>query len=849
MCAWDLARNVYAMPAFGRGVPVFSTGAAIVRTPTGSDPHRRPAVTSYDRGAASLDELCLGIESVRDQDKNEATTRLQVIDKLLMDVLGWPSDQVNCEEYHEGGFLDYVVGDPQSHLVLEAKKVGLHFEVPAGTDSGTLSLRQFIEHSSTNEKAVEQVLEYCQHAGIPIAVLCNGDQIVAFLGSRADGVAPKDGDAVIYKSLVDARAQFAALWDQLSMHGVESGALARQLSSNQTLAVPPPPLSASIHQYPGYRIGSAMETDLSILGDLFIQDVVNDDSVTEDFLTHCYCSSGALSQFASVSKEILRSRYASLGKQVQVSDARDKKGPNQELQKSLVPGSLTTRPIVLLGDVGVGKSIFLKHLFRLDAKDVLENTVVFHIDFLNHSGLNADVSAHIVEAIRREFEGSRSVDISEDKLVRAVYNAEINRFKKGVNGPLEVDDPVEFRHREIDMLEAHLSAQMEHVRRTMEFLRASRGLNFVVALDNVDQHEIEFQDRLFIVAHSLAAEWPATVFLALRPDTFHQSRRSGALAAYQPRVFTVSPPRSDQVIVKRLKFAAERLKADGRLPGFPAGLTLDSTTLLVYISVLTKAFTDNQKLISVVDNLSSGNTRRALDFISTFVGSGYVQTSRILELAAAGDTYVVPPHEFLRAILFQDHKYYDPESSPVPNLLWISTRSSQEHFLLPILLGSVQHLGKGEQNGFVSKSRIFASTQPLGFSPTDIDIHFQRAIEADLVEVSDVDDPQALARVTPAGAYMHQSLISDFAYLDAIVVDTPILDPKYRSRIRDVQPIENRVERVEAFIEYLDESWPFGDEPMAFSWPRAREAALTEVERVKNGAKRASTRRSQTGNW
>lgn len=806
-------------------------------------------MTSYDRGVASLAELCADVGFVREQDENEATTRLHIIDKLLMDVLGWPPDQVSCEEYHEGGFLDYVVGAPQSRLVLEAKRVGLHFEVPVGTDSGTLSLRQFMDHSPTNRKAVEQVLEYCQHAGIPIAVLCNGHQIVTFLGSRADGVAPKDGDAVIYKSLEDARAQFGALWDQLSMHGVESGALARQLSSNQTLAAPPPPLSASIHQYPGYRIGSAMETDLSILGDLFIQDVVNDESVTEEFLAHCYCSSGALSQYAAVSKEILRSRYALLSDQVQVSEARDKKGPTKELQHNLLPGSLTTRPIVLLGDVGVGKSIFLKHLFRLDAKEVLEDTVVFHIDFLNHSGLDADVSSHIVEAVRRELEVSRSLDIGEDKLVRAVYNAEINRFKKSVNGPLESDDPAEFRRREIDMLEGHLNAHMEHVRRTMEFLRASRGLNFVIALDNVDQHDIEFQDRLFIVAHSLAAEWPATVFLALRPDTFHQSRRSGALAAYQPRVFTVSPPRSDQVIVKRLKFAAERLKEDGRLPGFPAGLTLDSTTLLVYISVLTKAFTENQKLISVVDNLSSGNTRRALDFISTFVGSGYVQTSRILELAAGGETYTVPPHEFLRAILFQDHKYYDPESSPVPNLLWISTRSAQEHFLLPILLATVQQLGKGEQNGFVPKSRIFASTQPLSFSPSDIDIHFQRAIEADLVEVSDASDPQALARATPAGAYMHQTLISDFAYLDAVVVDTPILDPKFRSQIRDVQPIESRIERVEAFIGYLDEAWPFGDEPMAFSWPRARETAVAELQRVKEGAKRASSRRSQSGNW
>lgn len=804
-------------------------------------------MTPYDRALASLDELCTETESGDHSDRNEATTRLQVIDKLLMDVLDWPVDQINCEEYHEGGFLDYVVGNPQSRLVLEAKRSGLHFEVPAGTDSGTLSLRQFYEHSPINKRAVDQVLEYCQHAGIPIAVLCNGDQIVTFLGSRGDGVAPRDGDAIIYKSLRDARTQFTALWDQLSIHGISTGALSRQLSSRQSLAAPPPPLSSTIHQYPGYRIGSAMETDLSILGDLFIQDVVNDESVTEEFLAHCYCSSGALSQYAAVSKEILRSRYAALSKQVKTTDARGKKGPAEGLTSSLIAGSMMTRPIVLLGDVGVGKSIFLKHLFRLDAKEVLKEAVVFHIDFLNHSGLDSDVSSHIVEAVRRELDRSRSLDLGDDKLVRAVYNAEINRFKKSVNGPLETSDPAEFRRREIDMLGTHLSMHMEHVRRTLEFLHASRHLNFVVALDNVDQHDIKFQERLFIVAHSLAAEWPAAVFLSLRPDTFHKSRRSGALAAYQPRVFTVSPPRSDQVIVKRLKYAAERLKDDGRLPGFPAGLTLNSTTLLVYISVLIRAFSENQKLISVVDNLSSGNTRRALDFISTFVGSGYVQTSRILDLAAEGHTYIVPPHEFLRAILFQDHKYYDPESSPVPNLLWISTRSQQEHFLLPILLATVQQLGKGEHNGFVPKSRIFSATQPLGYSPSDIEVHFQRAIEAELIEVSDVSDPQALVRATPAGAYMHQTLISDFAYLDAVVVDTPILDPQFRSQIRDVQPIESRIERVETFINYLDSAWPFGDEPMTFSWPLARGVASAEIERVKEGSKRASSRRSPTG--
>ena len=57
-----------------------------------------------------------------------------------------------------------------------------------------------------------------------------------------------------------------------------------------------------------------METDLRILGDLFIQDIVREETITDEFLAECYCSSGALSQYAVVSKEILKSRYTALSR-------------------------------------------------------------------------------------------------------------------------------------------------------------------------------------------------------------------------------------------------------------------------------------------------------------------------------------------------------------------------------------------------------------------------------------------------------------------------------------------------------------------------------------------------------
>jgi hypothetical protein len=797
-------------------------------------------MTTYEQGKQTLLALA---ESTRDFDGNEATTRLRLINVVLKDVLGWPADEISCEEHVDGDYLDYVLGSPSKKAVVEAKRTARTFDVPAGVTSGIRELATVRGYNAKNEAAVDQVLAYCQSAGIGVAILSNGHQFLGFLGSRSDGRRPVEGKALFYESLDAIYDDFPRFWDYFSRDGLARGDLSRTLQASSTLPPPPSPLSSRISGYPGYRIGSEMETDLRILGDLFIQDIVRDDTITDDFLAECYSSSGALSQYAVVSKEILKSRYTVLSQHVNTEDARDRRGTNPHLKDDILAGALVKRPIILLGDVGVGKSIFLRHLFRIEASEILDRTVVFYVDFLKHSGLIDDVPNHIVNVVGDTLRESLGMELTDRDFVRAVYNQEINVFKRGIYGQLEEDDPTEYRRREIEMLESHVSNEYEHARRALQFLQASRGLNFVIALDNVDQHLPVFQEQIFVAGQSLAETWPGAVFMSLRPDTFHASRRSGALAAYQPRVFTVSPPRVDQVVLKRLQFARKQLVEFGRLPGFPEGLTLDSTSLLVYIDVLIKAFETNEELIRLIDNLSSGNTRRALDFISTFVGSGYVQTARILQAHDRGDQYIIPLHEFVRAILYGDNQYYDPNTSPVPNLFDLSRVDGKEHFLLPHLFATVENLGERESAGFAEMPSVYRELQALGYTPEQIDHHFNHAIERQLIEVAEHGASAKVARITPAGAYLWKVLIVDFACVDAIVVDTPILQPDIRSQIHDVYEITDRIDRADAFMAYLTSCWPFGDDDLLFSWPYVMDLWSRTVEAVRRGAARAAARR------
>src|ERR1017187_7556270 len=128
--------------------------------------------------------------------RNEATTRLQIIDRLFFDCLGWSRDDVYCEEPYQGQFADYTFLFPRKLLIVEAKKEGTYFELPVGMQGLEHSIQALLRTTPELRSAMEQVARYCQQRGVPYAAVANGHQLVLFLVSRADGRPPFEGTAL-----------------------------------------------------------------------------------------------------------------------------------------------------------------------------------------------------------------------------------------------------------------------------------------------------------------------------------------------------------------------------------------------------------------------------------------------------------------------------------------------------------------------------------------------------------------------------------------------------------------------------------------------------------------------------
>jgi hypothetical protein len=95
----------------------------------------------------------------------------------------------------------------------------------------------------------------------------------------------------------------------------------------------------------------------------------------------------------------------------------------------------------------------------------------------------------------------------------------------------------------------------EHLRRSVEHVARGRKRQIIIIIDNADQRALDVQQAAFIVSQEFSRNWNAVVFITARPQTFFQSKRAGALAAYPHKVFTILPPRPELVIEKRLIFA------------------------------------------------------------------------------------------------------------------------------------------------------------------------------------------------------------------------------------------------------------------------------------------------------
>ena len=585
------------------------------------------------------------------------------------------------------------------------------------------------------------------------------------------------------------------------------------------------------------------------------------------FYNECYADTGALSRDALISQQVLKARYASLFPPQEGSPTLEPAKAENEaggLTNQILTEALAKRPIVLLGDVGVGKTSFLEDLIYIRASKEFDNSLLIYIDLGSKAALNTDIRAHALSEIERQLYAKYGVDVYEDGFVRGVYDLDIKRFRRSFR-VASLKDNDEATEVEINkFLYETVANKPEHLRRSVEHLASGRQKQVIFMIDNADQRTTTIQQEAFLIAQELAQNWNALVFIAVRPQTFFQSKRAGVLAAYPHKVFTIEPPRPEIVIEKRLLFALK--VAEGKIPAsMLQGVRLSIDSMAHFLKALLYSLEHNRSLTEILANISGGNIRAVVEFVTQFIGSPNVEAEKIVRIQAQSGRYNIPLHEFSKAAILGDYSHFNPNSSLAMNLFDVQNPDPREHFLCSLIVAFLmyEHTAK-DKDEFVQSSVILSSMQALAFLPNQIEGALRRLTNKRLIETTEritfEEDAAGLVgamphgfRVTTIGAYHLRRWLGTFAYLDALLFDTPIFDEQATSTISqnfESFDIQHRLERTTAFRNYLSAAWDAsGLQVPYFDWRAVVKEGQDQFDAVRRAVEGIQRKHATQQGW
>lgn len=788
---------------------------------------------SFDLLRSKLEELkCLT------RLENESTTRMRAIDTVLFDVLAWDKRDVETERYCRAeGYADYVFSTKNiPAFVLEAKKSGIDFVLPDRVfENRPYVFGLFAKECSAAAKALQQSIGYAATLGARYVGISNGHQWLLAMTFVQDQ--PLDARLVyIFESFDAILERFSNFWSCFSPQGVEQNSASKYLIDNLKLPAPPK-LSSFVPGYPIPATRNVFQNELSYILD-YVWQVMSEDEGSLTFVQNCYVNPGSHEDILALVRELIQKR----------------KNEDEILQKydiesiDTLPHKLahlpSERPFVILGEVGRGKSSFLKYLRFVAAKDELKNYIQIEFNFLDRPDKANEIPDFVYYEVERQLRENYKIDIYENSFVRGVLHGDLQRLRATPKGTLLAEKSEQYNELEIEEIGRIQSDRHSYLAKVFHHLKRGREHSLALFFDNLDRRDSDIQEQAFLKASAMARDWSSLVFICLRPNIYYRSQESGVLDAIAPTAFTVGQP--DLSLVLKRRFAYAKRIAEGQSLNYNLVKSAPSRNISLDLPKVAKIFEScefaawkRHGIIPTLEAVSNGNIRRLIDFARRILCSGHLDTKKILSRIQESGHYYIPDFEGVKTLLYGDYMQYDPSKSPFINLFDVQHADPTEHFFRLATLHYLARIpGDAPIGGYVKFSDLLMYLSTLGYSHNPSTEIIKVMIEKQCIRKGfDPNKPLSgddRIKITSLGKYHLYSLASIFQYVDAVIIDTPILDAEIRKQIHHVHTIIDRLKRTELFLKYLDDLKGYiRDGEVRTFWESLSSKAKANIEEIR----------------
>jgi hypothetical protein len=565
----------------------------------------------------------------------ESDVRMKLIDRIFVDILGWPFANVQLEESQESGRSDYrLLVDGRGRLMVETKREGRDLGINESNSARFFKLNGAVFNTEASKQAIRQLIGYCAEEGIDLACATNGRQWFVFRASRQDGIKVREGSAFVFGSLESVREKFQVFYDLLSYQAVceyRYRAMFHEAEGNpvrgRAFRKPVRPPESRVFLEP-----DKLSRDIDRIMLSFFQDLSGKDDT--EARRACFVttseSDAAEHNLSRISEE-LRDRVQALGT-ADPSEITEVIKRAKEMQRHEM--------ILLVGTKGSGKSTFVDRFFNdVLTSNIAKDCVIIRID-LSPSGGDASkvvdwLDQHVLEATELAAFQGRDSTTPEYEDLQGMFYGEYSRWKNGPHKPLYERDKGAFKEKFGEHVEEiRKSKPRDYILGLLHQIAGSWKRVPCIIFDNADHFDVPFQEAVFNYANSIYSRSICLLILPITDTTSWQLPKQGPLQSFHSESFYLPTPQTEHVLRKRIEFIETKVKEEkpekGRGYFIGKGIPLDLDNIRAFTACLQTLFVSTGSVAEWIGRLANHDVRRCLQLTREIVGSPHIQASELL---------------------------------------------------------------------------------------------------------------------------------------------------------------------------------------------------------------------------
>jgi energy-coupling factor transporter ATP-binding protein EcfA2 len=614
-----------------------------------------------DVAAGRLKSLIEEVADYKATILSEQDTRLKVVDRVLIEVMGWPRSEVATEAPSGSGYIDYkLTVDGLARLVLEAKRDGRDLGLKNRASGRPYKLDGPVFSTSSVKEGLGQAIRYCGQKNAELACVSNGREWIVFRGSRlGDGHDTMDGYAFVFSSLEEVHVNFCLFWDLLNYEAVTEFRYRAHFQEAEGRPIRTHTFRAALRE-PNSRLPlkrNPLSKDLDRVMTSFFQRLSGD--ADPDLLAKCFV--------VTRESQIADERLARISEDL-IGRIRDLDTASGEQLTELIERARTTQRnefVIVVGTKGAGKSTFIDRFFRLVLpKHLLRDCVVARVNLADSEGDEATIATWLDRRLLEELEEALFGDeVPTFDELQGMFYDEYQRRRDGTLRHLYQRDKEEFK---IDF-GRHIERRREerpheYIQRLVHNTVRSRKKIPCIIFDNADHFTIEFQERVFQYARSIYESEICLVIMPITDRTSWQLSSEGALRSFENESLFLPTPSPKTVLTKRIEYIESRLADEKRESGtgyfLARGIPLSIENLRAFSATLQAAFLKTGQVSVWIGNLANNDIRRCLDITKDIIASPHLKVHELLKAAIADSDVVVPRYKIKRALFKGQYDIY-----------------------------------------------------------------------------------------------------------------------------------------------------------------------------------------------